>query len=94
MANTHMAMACSAQGDFVEAARLYRETTYRTPIVHLIMATVHGELGNLEEARKELSLYTDSTTVPPDVMLNRAVHHAELRGRFLEGLKRASVLNS
>ena len=88
-----MAMARLVQGDFVEAARLYHETTYRTPRLHLMMAAVHGDLGNLEEARKELALYTDATSVPPEVMVSHSIQHAGLRGRLLQGLKRARGLN-
>jgi adenylate cyclase len=92
MARTHLAMACVSRGDFAEAARLYRETTYRTPRIHLMMAAVHGDLGNFEGARKELVLYRDCTTVPPEVMVNRSIHDAELRGRVLAGLGRAGAL--
>jgi hypothetical protein len=87
-----MAMACISQGDFVSAARLYPETTYRTPRIHLMMAAVYGELGNMGEARRQLALYTDSTTVPPDVMVSRSIHEAGLRGRVLEGLRHARML--
>ncbi|HTK79435.1 MAG TPA: hypothetical protein VL286_03260 [Rhizomicrobium sp.] len=92
MARAHMAMACISQGDFVSAARLYPETTYRTPRIHLMMAAVYGELGNMGEARRQLALYTDSTTVPPDVMVSRSIHEAGLRGRVLEGLRHARML--
>lgn len=88
MARTHLAMACIVQGDFAEAARLYRGTTYRTPRIHIMMAAVHGDLGNLDEGRRELSLYTASTIVPPETMVNRSMSDAAFRRRFLEGLKR------
>lgn len=87
-ARVHVAIALATQGDVVEAMRLYRETTYRTPIVHLIMAGMYGELGNLEEARRELALYTDWTAVAPDAMAHRTIPHAEFRGRVLDGLRR------
>ncbi|HEV2363278.1 MAG TPA: winged helix-turn-helix domain-containing protein [Caulobacteraceae bacterium] len=89
MAQAHLAMARLAQGDFLEAARLHRETTYRTPRIHLMMAAVHGDLGNVEEARRELALYTAATDVPPEVMVGRSVHHLALRNRILEGLGHA-----
>jgi TolB-like protein len=92
-ARVHVAMACGVQGDFVEAARLYRETTYRTPRIHLLMAAVYGYLGDLYEARKELALYTGFTSVPPDVMVNRTITHAGFRDRVLEGLRRTGALN-
>jgi TolB-like protein/transcriptional regulator with XRE-family HTH domain len=92
MARAHMAMAHFVLGDFVEAARLYRETTYRTPRIHLIMATVHGDLGNLKEARKALATYSESTTVSPEEIVSRSVPNAALRRRALEGLRRAGGL--
>lgn len=91
MARTHQAMACVSGGKFLEAARLYPETIYRTPRVHLMMAAVHGDLGNIEEAQKELARYCESTDVAPEVMVNRSVHDPALRGRILEGLKRAGA---
>jgi TolB-like protein len=89
MARAHIAMARAVQGNYVEAARLYGETTYRTPRIHLTMAAVHGALGNLEDARKELRLYANSTTVPPEAMLKRMVCRQSHRDGLLEGLKRA-----
>jgi TolB-like protein len=93
MARAHIAMARFVQGDFAEAARLHRETTYRTPRIHLIMAAVHGHLGNVEEARKELTLYQSVTTVPPETMMNR-LPNAGLRKRGLEGLRRVPALTA
>ncbi len=88
MARAHMAMARFVQGNFAEAARVHRETTYRTPRIHLIMAAVHGHLGNREEARRELALYGEMTAVPAEVMANR-IPTANIRARALEGLRRA-----
>ncbi len=93
MARAHLAMASFVQGNFVEAARLHSESTYRTPRIHLMMAAVHGHLGNAEEARKELGLYQNATDVPPEAMINRVLD-AELRRKGIEGLRRAGVLNA
>lgn len=91
MARVHIAMARLLQGDFIEAAHLYRETTYRTPRIHLMMAAAFGELNNLEEARRELALYVGCTPVPPKVMLDRSTSNAAFRARIMEGLKRAGA---
>lgn len=93
MARAHIAMARFVQGDFGEAARLHRRTTYRTPRIHLIMAAVYGHLGDLEDARRELALYGDSTTVPPQTMMSR-LPNADLRARGLEGLRLAGMQNA
>ena len=93
MARAHMAIAHFVQGDYGESARLHRETTYRTPRIHLMMAAAYGHLRNLEEARKELTLYRESTTVPPEAMMNRHPD-AGVRSIGLEGLRRAGALGS
>lgn len=90
MARAHIAMARVVQGDFVGAARIYRETTYRTPRIYVIMAGVYGILGNLDEARKELAFYAESTTVPAEEMVNRSFHQRGHHGEILEGLRRAT----
>jgi TolB-like protein len=93
MARAHMAMARFVQGDYPVAARLHRETTYRTPRIHLMMAAVHGHLGNLEDAQKELALYAASTSLGPEAMMGR-LPDAGIRSRGLEGLRRAGVPNT
>ena len=52
----------------------------------------HLELDNLEEARKELALYRESTTVPLELMVARSIPNAELRSKAVEGLRRAGAL--
>lgn len=88
-ARVHVAMARILEGDLVEAARIYRETTYRTPRIHLLMAAAYGMSDNKEAARDELAHYAALTTVPPETMLARSTGDAKLRAWMHEGVRRA-----
>lgn len=93
MARAHVAMAHFVRGDFGEAARVHGKTTYRTPRIHLMMAAAYGHLGDMEQARKELALYRESTTVPAQLMINR-LQDAALRRKGIDGLKRAGIIDA
>ena len=89
-ARVHVAMARILEGDLVEAARIYRETTYRTPRIHLLMAAAYGMSDNKEAARDELAHYAALTTVPPETMVDRSTGDPKLRAWMHEGVRRAT----
>ena len=89
MARVHVAMARILEGDLLEAARIYKNTTYRTPRIHLLMAAAYGMSNNLEGARDELRLYAALTTVPPETMVDRSTGDPKLRAWMHEGVWRA-----
>jgi adenylate cyclase len=88
IARAHVPMALAIRGDFEEAARHYRATTYRTPRIHLMMAAVYGHLGRLAEAHRELKAYARESAVPAEVMANSIGGKAEALALLREGLRR------
>ena len=71
IARVHIAVGHSLLRHFEEALRLFRETTFRTPRVRLVLATVYGMLDMARERADEIALYEMSTSVPLDTMLSR-----------------------
>ena len=78
-------------GQYEEAARLFRETTYRTPRVRMIITAVYGWLGAVEEARRELDLYASGgAAMPMEALATATVRDSEQLAWILAALKRAS----
>lgn len=91
MARAHIAVCRVLQGDFPEAARLFRQTTYRTPRLHLALTGVLGQLGLIEEARRELALYEKSTSTPIEAMAKRSASDPQILAALLAGISRAQA---
>ena len=53
----HIGMARIIQGDFQEALRILRTTTYRTARVHLALATLYGHMDMPQDSQRELALF-------------------------------------
>jgi adenylate cyclase len=91
MARAHIGVAHALLGQYEEAARLFRETTYRTPRVRMIITAVYGWLGAVEEARRELDLYASGgAAMPMEALATATVRDSEQLAWILAALKRAS----
>lgn len=53
----HIGMARIIQGDFHDALRILRTTTYRTARVHLALATLYGHMDMPQDSKRELALF-------------------------------------
>jgi adenylate cyclase len=51
----YLASARFQQGRLSEALALFRTTTYRLPVSHAILASLHGHLGQVVQARQALA---------------------------------------
>ena len=88
MARAHIAAGLAIKGDFTAALRTFRETTFRTPRLHLVIATACGQVGELQWGRDELAAYEALTATPVAEMVKSMTGLPELRAELLEGIER------
>lgn len=60
----HIGMARIIKGDFQEALRILRTTTYRTARVHLALATLYGHMDMPRDSLRELALFEAASPLP------------------------------
>jgi len=88
-ARMYLASARFQQRRFEEALALFRTTTHRLPLSHAILASLHGHLGELEAARRELANFERSEAGPLEKYVRTWFPEARYRRLFLDGLSRA-----
>lgn len=84
----HIGMAKIIQGDFQEALRILRTTTYRTARVHLALATLYGHMDMPEDSRRELALFEDSSPLLFEEAIADGLPE-NMRAWIVEGINRA-----
>lgn len=84
----HIGMARIIQGDFPEALRILRTTTYRTARVHLALATLYGHMDMLRESLRELALFEDASPLPFEEAIADGLPE-NMRAWIIAGINRA-----
>lgn len=69
VARAHIAVGLVFQGALEDAVRVFRTTSHRTPRMRLILVGAWGKLNQLAQAREELALYEQTTTISPEAMV-------------------------
>ena len=64
LTQVHIGMAHIIKGEFQEALRILRTTTYRTARVHLALATLYGHLDMPRDSLRELGLFEGASPLP------------------------------
>lgn len=68
-ARAHLGLALAVQGRYEQAVAELRTASNLSPRGRLCLACLHGEIGELREARAELQRYAQQTAVPPETMV-------------------------
>ena len=92
IARAHIAIGRALLGDFGESLRILRSITYRTPRVQLLLPYVCAKLALWPEAREELRIYEQLTSISPEAMLAQMIISADNRVMLLDAF--AQVRNS
>jgi TolB-like protein len=69
VARAHIGIGLALQGSYDEALRIFRATTYRTPRIQIVLVFVCALLGQMPEAREELTLYEQMTAMSAEAMV-------------------------
>lgn len=84
----HIGMARIIQGDFQEALRILRTTTYRTARVHLALATLYGHMDMPRDSLRELALFQAASPLPFEEAIADGLPE-NMRAWIVEGINRA-----
>lgn len=86
----HIGMARIIQGDFQEALRILRTTTYRTARVHLALATLYGHMDMPQDSLRELALFEAASPLPFEEAIKDGLPE-NMRVWIIEGINRARL---
>lgn len=86
IARAHIGIGQAMLGKFEQALQILRATTYRTPRVQLMMPFICSRLGLWAEAREELRLYEQLTSISPEVMSAQMGAQEDQRTWVLESI--------
>lgn len=84
----HIGMARIIQGDFQEALRILRTTTYRTARVHLALATLYGHMNMPRDSQRELALFEAASPLTFEEAIADGLPE-NMRAWIIEGINRA-----
>jgi hypothetical protein len=78
----------AAQGRYVEAVDTLRAASQLPPRAQLVLACLSSELGQLPQAREELTRYEHVSTVSAESMIPRMVRHPLTRAMMSAAVAR------
>jgi adenylate cyclase len=84
----HIGMARIIQGDFQEALKILRTTTYRTARVHLALATLYGHMDMPRDSLGELALFEAASPLPFEEAIADGLPE-NMRAWIIGGINRA-----
>lgn len=87
-ARAHLGLALAVQGRYDQAAAELRTASNLPPRGRLVLACLHGELGELREARQELQRYGQLTAIPAEAMVAGMSRCEPLRATMSAALDR------
>jgi adenylate cyclase len=90
-ARAWMGIARFQQGRLADALDLFSRANIRNPDCIVVLASLHGCLGQIEEARRALRTYRQITNAPALERVGQIFVHKEQRERVSEGLHAAST---
>jgi TolB-like protein len=90
-ASAHIGVGHALLGDWAEAAGVIGQSSFRPPRVRLILVAAYGQLGRLEEARRELEHYKKScgTSVEAMAQFMSVSLSVDCQKMFFDGIARA-----
>ncbi len=86
----YLAAARFQQRRFDEALALYQTTTYRLPVSYLILASLHGHLGQSGEARQALAQLDDLAAGSIDKLAGIWFPRPEYHHLLMDGVRAAT----
>lgn len=92
IARAHIGICHALLGDFENALRVLRATSFRTPRIQLWLLCICARLAQWPEAREELRLYEQMTNIPPEVLIVDTTQREDLQRMGLDAI--AHIRNS
>jgi hypothetical protein len=87
IALAHIGVGRMLLGDYPEAAQLIGQTSYRPPRVRLVLAMAYGYLGRVAEAKKELAVFEETSTISAEVTLRYMSTYMTQNPELMEAFK-------